>query len=175
MSDSEHMSTFILPQFCPFTLRIRKNTGAHKTLPVTWCIALLGKAWSYEVDWVKLIRAWVEDGSVPERVVLSKTENGKVVMSRPVYPYPWVSVYSGKGDANVEKNFKVRKAESRKGETESSSSHLARYIVVFTPYVIKWFSVCLQYQTNSGAGHAERIKKTKILNYGNHRKNSHHS
>lgn len=57
------------------------------------------------VDWVMLIREWVENNKAPERVVLSKAANGKNVMTRPVYPFPRVTVYSGKGDPNEEKNF----------------------------------------------------------------------
>jgi hypothetical protein len=62
-----------------------------------------------DVDWVKLIRDWVEKNTAPERVVLSKKENNKVVMTRPVFPYPKVAVYSGKGDTNLEKNFIEKK------------------------------------------------------------------
>lgn len=62
-----------------------------------------------EVDWVKLIRDWVENDKAPERVVLSKKEKDKVVMTRPVFPFPKVAVYSGKGDINLEKNFVEKK------------------------------------------------------------------
>lgn len=57
------------------------------------------------VDWVKQIRDWVEKGKAPERVVVSKIENGKTTMTRPVYPYPKVTMYNGKGDPNDEKSF----------------------------------------------------------------------
>ena len=62
-----------------------------------------------QTDWVKLIQDWVEKGKAPERIVLSKVENGKTVMTRPVYPYPTVTVYNGKGDINDEKNFGAKK------------------------------------------------------------------
>jgi feruloyl esterase len=58
-----------------------------------------------DVDWIKLIRDWVENDKAPERIVLSKKEKGKIIMTRPVFPYPKVAVYSGKGDTNLEKNF----------------------------------------------------------------------
>ena len=58
-----------------------------------------------DVDWVKLIQDWVENNHAPDRVILSKKDNGKTVMTRPVYPYPKVAVYSGKGDSKDEKNF----------------------------------------------------------------------
>ena len=58
-----------------------------------------------DVDWIALVRDWVEKGKAPERVVMSKKENGKTVMTRPVFPFPKVAVYGGKGDTNLEKNF----------------------------------------------------------------------
>jgi feruloyl esterase len=58
-----------------------------------------------DVDWLKLIRDWVENDKAPERLVLSKKEKDKIVMTRPVFPFPKVAVYSGKGDTNLEKNF----------------------------------------------------------------------
>lgn len=58
-----------------------------------------------ETDWLTLIRDWVENNKAPERVIMSKKENGKVVMTRPVFPFPKMAVYSGKGDKNQEQNF----------------------------------------------------------------------
>lgn len=58
-----------------------------------------------ETDWLALIRDWVENNKAPERVIMSKKENGKVVMTRPVFPFPKMAVYSGKGDTNAEQNF----------------------------------------------------------------------
>ena len=57
------------------------------------------------VDWVVLIQDWVEKNKTPERVVASKKEKGKVVMTRPVFPYPKKAVYNGGGDSNDEKSF----------------------------------------------------------------------
>jgi len=62
-----------------------------------------------DIDRLKLIRDWVENDKAPERLVLSKKEKNKIVMSRPVFPYPKVAVYSGKGDTNLEKNFIEKK------------------------------------------------------------------
>jgi feruloyl esterase len=61
------------------------------------------------VDWVVLIRDWVEKNKAPERVVLSKIVNGKTVMTRPAFPYPKKAVYNGSGDANLEKSFSDKK------------------------------------------------------------------
>lgn len=58
-----------------------------------------------KADWFQLIRDWVEKDVAPDRVVVSKNENGKAVMSRPVYPYPRNARYKGTGDPNVESSF----------------------------------------------------------------------
>jgi feruloyl esterase len=58
-----------------------------------------------QVDWIALIRDWVENNKAPERVIVSKTIGGKKVMTRPVYPYPDEAVYDGKGDPNKESSF----------------------------------------------------------------------
>jgi len=60
------------------------------------------------VDWVKLIQDWVENEKAPERIVLSKLEQGKSVMTRPVFPFPKVTIYNGKGDTNLDQNFKAK-------------------------------------------------------------------
>ena len=60
------------------------------------------------VDWITLIRDWVENKKAPDRIISSKNADGKTVATRPVYPYPKVAVYSGSGDATQEKNYKVK-------------------------------------------------------------------
>jgi Tannase and feruloyl esterase len=62
-----------------------------------------------EVDYVQLIRDWVEKGKAPEKVVFEKKEKGKTVLTRPVYPYPKVTVYDGKGDPTKESSFILKK------------------------------------------------------------------
>ena len=62
-----------------------------------------------EADWLELVRVWVEEGQAPERVLVSKTENDEVIMSRPVFPYPSTVVYDGSGDPNVESSFVEKK------------------------------------------------------------------
>ncbi len=61
-----------------------------------------------DIDWVRQIRDWVENEKAPERLVLSKIENGKTIMTRPVFPFPKQTVYKGSGDPNDEKNFGPR-------------------------------------------------------------------
>jgi feruloyl esterase len=61
-----------------------------------------------QVDWIALIREWVENNKAPERIIATTTVNGKEVMTRPLYPYPGEAVYDGKGDINKESSF-IRK------------------------------------------------------------------
>jgi feruloyl esterase len=49
---------------------------------------------------------WVERGNAPERIVMSKTAEGKVVMTRPVFPYPRKAIYDGTGNPNEEQSFR---------------------------------------------------------------------
>jgi feruloyl esterase len=58
-----------------------------------------------QTDWIELIRNWVENGIAPDRVILSKSVDEKISMTRPVFPYPDKSVYDGKGDPNKESSF----------------------------------------------------------------------
>ena len=58
-----------------------------------------------QVDWLELVRDWVEKESAPERIVLSKMEEDQVTMTRPVFPYPKKAIYAGKGDPNKETSF----------------------------------------------------------------------
>ena len=60
------------------------------------------------IDWVKLIQDWVENEKTPERIVLSKLEQGKAIMTRPVFPFPKVTIYNGKGDTNLDQNFRAK-------------------------------------------------------------------
>ena len=61
-------------------------------------------------DWLEYLRDWVENDIPPEKVMVTKSENNKVVMTRPVFPYPSKAVYDGKGDPNEANSFtEVRK------------------------------------------------------------------
>ncbi len=60
-------------------------------------------------DWLEVVREWVEKGTAPKRVVVSKVKNEKVEMSRPVFPYPAKAAYSGNGDPNRESSFVKKK------------------------------------------------------------------
>jgi feruloyl esterase len=59
-----------------------------------------------QADWLTIIRDWVEGGNIPDRIVVTKENNGEVVMSRPVYPYPRKAIYDGIGEPDIESSFK---------------------------------------------------------------------
>lgn len=59
-----------------------------------------------QTDWLQLVQDWVEKGQAPEKVVLSKRRKGQPTLTRPVFPYPDLAVYDGKGDPNLESSFK---------------------------------------------------------------------
>ena len=48
---------------------------------------------------------WVEAGVVPERIDAARIENGEVVRTRPLCPYPEVAVYKGNGSTDEAENF----------------------------------------------------------------------
>ncbi len=57
-------------------------------------------------DWLEAIRAWVEDGEAPERLVsLQLDESGRVSRTRPICPYPQIASYRGTGDPDDETSF----------------------------------------------------------------------
>ena len=57
-------------------------------------------------DWLEAIRAWVEDGKAPERLVsLQLDESGRVFRTRPICPYPQIASYRGKGNPADEASF----------------------------------------------------------------------
>jgi feruloyl esterase len=59
-----------------------------------------------QVDWIEVIRSWVEEGRAPERLVARKIGDSQdIVMTRPVCPYPQVAVYDGEGDSNDAGSF----------------------------------------------------------------------
>jgi feruloyl esterase len=75
---------------------------------VPGCLHCGGGPGATEVDWLSIIVDWVEHGKAPDSPIASKSENGRIVMTRPLYPYPQCAVYKGSGDPNEATNFVVR-------------------------------------------------------------------
>jgi feruloyl esterase len=57
------------------------------------------------VDWLAYLRDWVENGKAPHKIIVSKYENSKLIMTRPLFPYPSTAVYDGIGDPKVDSSF----------------------------------------------------------------------
>jgi feruloyl esterase len=51
-----------------------------------------------EFDALSALEDWVEKGRAPDKLIAGRVTNGVVERSRPVYPYPILARYSGKGD-----------------------------------------------------------------------------
>jgi feruloyl esterase len=58
-----------------------------------------------DVDWLKEIVAWVEEGKAPERII---AKDGDSDMTRPLVPHPQRVEYDGDGDPNAAENFVLR-------------------------------------------------------------------
>ena len=50
----------------------------------------------------------MEHGKAPEKLIASKRENAKLVMTRPLYPYSERAVFKG-GDASSAESFEMRR------------------------------------------------------------------
>ena len=85
-----------------------RAAGYCRLFMVPGCLHCGGGPGAAEVDWLSVITDWVEHGKAPDRLIASKRENGKVVMTRPLYPYPEYAGFKGAGDANSADSFEPR-------------------------------------------------------------------
>jgi feruloyl esterase len=69
------------------------------------CLHCGGGPGAADVDWLSVIVNWVEQGKPPDKLIASKTEHGKVVMTRPLFPFPDYATYKGSGDPNDADSF----------------------------------------------------------------------
>jgi feruloyl esterase len=58
-----------------------------------------------EFDALTALENWVESGQAPEKLIAQRSSNGIVERSRPLYPYPILAHYSGKGDPKRADSF----------------------------------------------------------------------
>jgi hypothetical protein len=72
------------------------------------CLHCGGGPGASEVDWLSTIVDWVEHDKAPDRLVASKHANGKLVMTRPLFPYTAYPIYKGAGDPNSAESFEAR-------------------------------------------------------------------
>lgn len=58
-----------------------------------------------EFDSMTALENWVEKGRAPEKLIAGRLSNGVVERTRPVFPYPVLARYSGKGDPKQAHSF----------------------------------------------------------------------
>ena len=58
-----------------------------------------------EFDALTALENWVEKGQAPEKLIAGKLSNGVIERTRPVFPYPVLARYSGKGDPKQADSF----------------------------------------------------------------------
>jgi Tannase and feruloyl esterase len=58
-----------------------------------------------DFDALTLLENWVEKGQAPDVMIASRKVNGVTERSRPIYPYPMLARYSGKGDPKQASSF----------------------------------------------------------------------
>ena len=62
-------------------------------------------------DLLTSLMNWVENKAAPTTVVAARSDNGTVVRTRPVFPYPLVARYTGTGSIDDAANFTATKPE----------------------------------------------------------------
>jgi len=58
-----------------------------------------------EFDSLTALENWVEEGQAPEKLIAGRLSNGVIERTRPVFPYPVLARYSGKGDPKQAGSF----------------------------------------------------------------------
>jgi len=58
-----------------------------------------------EFDAMTALENWVEKGQAPEKLIACHSASGVVERCRPVFPYPVLARYSGKGDPKQADSF----------------------------------------------------------------------
>jgi feruloyl esterase len=51
------------------------------------------------------LERWRESGAAPDQILVSRVNNNRVVMTRPLCPFPQVAIYKGTGSSNDAGNF----------------------------------------------------------------------
>jgi Tannase and feruloyl esterase len=66
-----------------------------------------------EFDSFSALENWVEKGQPPDKLIASRLIDGVVERTRPIYPYPVLARYSGKGDPGLADSFVPFDASAR--------------------------------------------------------------
>lgn len=61
-----------------------------------------------DFDALALLEKWVEEGEAPDALLTRQVEDGAIVRTRPVYPYPLEAVYRGRGSIDDASNFRPK-------------------------------------------------------------------
>ena len=61
------------------------------------------------VDAMSAVIGWLERGTSPQALIASRIEQGRVVRTRPLCPYPQTARYRGTGSTDQAANFSCRK------------------------------------------------------------------
>ncbi|MGO8674827.1 MAG: tannase/feruloyl esterase family alpha/beta hydrolase [Limisphaerales bacterium] len=91
--------------FCQVQARDPNAADYCRLFMIPGCLHCGGGPGATEVDWLSIVVDWVEHAKAPDSLISSKSDNGKIVMTRPLYPYPQSAVYKGSGDPNNATNF----------------------------------------------------------------------
>src|SRR5207245_2174622 len=70
------------------------------------CGRTYGPGTAVQFDFINPITRWVEQGSAPDKVIVTHTDQmDKVVRTRPVFAYPEQAKYKGSGSIDDAANF----------------------------------------------------------------------
>jgi len=58
-----------------------------------------------KADWLRYLQDWVEKDQPPDQILVSKMEGEQKVMTRPVFPYPFIAKYDYKGNPDQPGSF----------------------------------------------------------------------
>ncbi|HEV2210236.1 MAG TPA: tannase/feruloyl esterase family alpha/beta hydrolase [Verrucomicrobiae bacterium] len=86
----------------------QKLNWERRLFMVPGCLHCGGGPGASEVDWLSVIVDWFEHGKAPDKLIAAKSEHGKTLMTRPLFPYPERAFYKGSGDPNSADSFEMR-------------------------------------------------------------------
>jgi feruloyl esterase len=82
------------------------NAGDYcRLFMVPGCLHCGGGPGASDVDWLSVIVDWVERAKAPDKIIASKRDGKKTVMTRPLFSYPVTAAYKGSGDPNSAESF----------------------------------------------------------------------
>ena len=82
-----------------------RTSGFFRLFMVPGMFHCRGGVGTSEFDALTPLAGWVERSTAPEKIVASRTLNGKVVRTRPLCPYPQVATYQGAGSIDEAGSF----------------------------------------------------------------------